>query len=56
MAVGAVAGRDEANPAGTPVHKMEKLAVLESGAYGQEKLEDNEHVEIQGACEELVRS
>ena len=42
MAVEAGAGRDEANPADTRLHKIKKEAEVENGAYGQEKLENNE--------------
>ena len=50
------AGRDEANPAGTQLHKMIKEADVESGACGQEKLENNELCRSLGPGEELVRS
>ena len=49
MAVEAGAGRNEANPAGTRVHNMEKEADAESGAYAQEKLENNELSRISGS-------
>ena len=42
MEVEGGAGRDEANPIGMRVHKMKKWINVESSAYGQEKLENNE--------------
>ena len=42
MAVEAGAGRDEANPASTRVHEINKCVDAGSGAYGQESLENNE--------------
>ena len=56
MALEASAGHSETNPAGTRVHKMKKKeADVESGACGQETLENNELRRSSGSDEELVR-
>ena len=55
MAVAGV-GRDEANPAGTRVHKMKKEADVDSGACGQNKLENNKLCRSSGPGDKLVRS
>ena len=56
MAVATGAGRDEANSAGMRAHKMKKKTDVESGACGQEKLENNELCRNSGPGEEIVRS
>ena len=52
MAVEAGAGRDEADPAGTRVHKMEITVVLTA----KNNLKTMNYAEFQRASEELVRS
>ena len=54
MTVEVGAGRDEANPTGTRMHKMKKKADVERGAYGQEKLERINYADVQGASDELA--
>ena len=56
MAVKTGAGHSETNPAGTRVHKMKKKADVESGACGQETLENKELRRSSGFDEELVRT
>ena len=56
MAVEPGAGRDEANPAGTRVHKMKKYVDVENGAYNEKSLTAINYAEVQKAHAELVRS
>ena len=56
MAVEAGAGRDEANPAGTRVHKIEKQSMFKVVLTAKNILGTTNYADIQGASEELVRS
>ena len=57
MAIEAGAGHDEANPAGTRLHKMEKYRLVFKVALTAKKgLGTINYAEVQGASEELVRS
>ena len=56
MAAEAGAGRDEADSAGTRVHKMKKYVDVKSGAYDREKLGPMNYADFQRSIEELVRN